>query len=60
MRGYSEWKVVSMFDYDDYYKVGRDVIECGKMFFESKGKRYRDRLEAEKTAFKLNEEQSWH
>jgi len=59
MRGYSEWAVTPMFDYDDYYKVGRNVVECGRLHWESKGKRYRDKAEAEQTAIKLNEEMSW-
>jgi hypothetical protein len=48
-----------MFDYDDYYKVGRDVIEHGKLHWESRGGRYRDKTKAEQIAFKLNEETSW-
>jgi hypothetical protein len=60
MRGYSDWKVIPMFDYDDYYKVGRDVVEHGQLHWESRGGRYRDKTKAEQVAFKLNEETSWH
>ena len=60
MRGYANWKVVALFDYDDYYKVGRDIVEYGKLYWESKGKRYRNRQEAEQMAFKLNKETKWH
>jgi hypothetical protein len=52
----NNWEVVPMFDYDDYYKVGRNVVENGKLKFESKGIKYRDKSQAEYYAHKLNKE----
>lgn len=52
----NNWEVVPMFDYDDYYQVGRSVMEDGKFKFVSKGIRYRDKSKAQNHADKLNKE----
>lgn len=54
----NKWKVVPFFDYDDYYKVGRDVVENGKFKFESKGIKYREKSQAETYANKLNNKEN--
>jgi len=52
----NKWEVVPMFDYDDYYQVGRSVVENGKFKFVSKGIKYRDQSKAQSHANKLNKE----
>ena len=57
MTGVTKWKAIGLFDYDDYWVVGRDVVTNGKLAFERKGKRYRVKAQAEAQAEKLNYEE---
>jgi hypothetical protein len=50
----TEWVVIEMFDYDDYYQVGRDVMVDGKLAYQKRGSRYRNRTTAQAYADRLN------
>lgn len=52
----TEWKVIAMFDYDDYYQVGRDIVVDGKQAWQSRGIKYRSETSAVAVANKLNEQ----
>ena len=52
----TEWKVIAMFDYDDYYQVGRDITVEGKQAWQSRPTRYRSEASAVALANKLNEQ----
>ena len=51
-----EWKVIAMFDYDDYYQVGRDIVVDGKQAWQSRPIRYRSEASAIALAEKLNKQ----
>ena len=50
------WEVDCLFDYDDYYQAGRSIVIEGKFAYEHKGRRYRDKNQAQVYVDKLNEE----
>lgn len=50
------WEVDCLFDYDDYYQAGRNVVIEGKFLYEHKGRRYRDKSQAQAYVDKLNKE----
>jgi hypothetical protein len=52
----TEWKVINLFDYDDYYQVGRDIVVNGKQAWQSRANRYRSEASAVALAKKLNEQ----
>ena len=52
------WEVVCLFDYDDYYQAGKDVIVNGKFTYMRRGRRFRNKEDAQKFVDKLNEEES--
>jgi len=52
----TEWKVIAMFDYDDWYQVGRDIVVDGKQAWQSRPTKYRSIASALALADKLNEQ----
>ena len=47
------WEVDCLFDYDDYYQAGRSIVIEGKFAYEHKGRRYRDKNQAQVYVDKL-------
>ena len=52
----SAWKVISLFDHDDFYQVGRDIVVDGKQAWQCRPTRYRSKASAVALAKKLNEQ----
>ena len=53
----TQWKVIALFDYDDFYQVGRDIVVDGKQAYQQQGSRYRNEANAQAFADKLNSEE---
>lgn len=50
------WEVICLFDYDDYYQVGKDIVVDGKFAYLRRGRRYRNKADAQAYADILNKE----
>jgi len=54
------WEVVCLFDYDDYYQAGKDIVVDGKLAYMRRGRRFRNKDQAQVYVDKINEEEVCH